>query len=145
MPLFLDVNVWLPLVWEGHVATESARQWASGVEEDFILCRFTQVALLRHLTNPIIMADDVLSNDEASELSRALSSRPNVLFSHDPGGVDTLFPAIGNDPEPRRNRWTDAYLAAFAIAGNHRLVSFDRGFARYEAHGLRWQFLPVES
>jgi predicted nucleic acid-binding protein len=37
----------------------------------------------------------------------------------------------------------DAYLAAFAISGNHELVTFDRGFGRYEAHGLRWHLLEV--
>jgi predicted nucleic acid-binding protein len=27
--------------------------------------------------------------------------------------------------------WTDAYLAAFALAGGHRLVTFDQGFLRF--------------
>jgi predicted nucleic acid-binding protein len=27
--------------------------------------------------------------------------------------------------------WSDAYLAAFAIAGGYQLVTFDRGFKQY--------------
>ena len=53
MPLFLDANVWLPLVWDGHAASESAHRWASRQTADFVLCRVTQLALLRHLTNPV--------------------------------------------------------------------------------------------
>ena len=57
--------------------------------------------------------------------------------------VIDLVPAAGEAPEPHRNWWTDAYLAAFAISGNHELVTFDRGFGRYEADGLRWHLLEV--
>ncbi len=32
--------------------------------------------------------------------------------------------------------WTDAYLAAFALAGGYRLVSFDRDFLRFRPYGL---------
>lgn len=31
----------------------------------------------------------------------------------------------------RGGQWTDAYLAAFAAAGGHRLVAFDADFSRY--------------
>lgn len=35
----------------------------------------------------------------------------------------------GNTFSP--NVWTDAYLAAFSLAGNYELVTFDKGFARF--------------
>ena len=143
MPLFLDANVWLPLVWEGHAASETVHRWAAGRSDDFVLCRVMQMALLRHLTNPVIMGDDVCSNEEAAGILTALRSQNEILFHGDPSGTDTLFPSLGESQAPRRHRWTDAYLAAFAIAGNYDLVSFDRGFARYESQGLRWQLLEV--
>ena len=143
MARFLDVNVWLPLLWEGHVAAPVARAWLAGEEEDLVLSRVTQLALLRHLTNPVIMGNEVLTNTGASRLLHALRAQDTVLFAPDPPGLDALFPAAGEAPEPHRNWWTDAYLAAFAISGNHELVTFDRGIGRYETQGLRWRLLEV--
>lgn len=51
------------------------------------------------------------------------------------------FPKIGAVPESNRNLWTDAYLGAFAISANVRLVTYDRGFSRFESDGLDWQLL----
>lgn len=98
---------------------------------------------LRHLTNPSIMGDEILTNTGASRLLHHLRIQDAVLFASEPLGLDALFPAAGESPEPHRNWWADAYLAAFAISGNHELVTFDRGFGRYEAHGLRWRLLQV--
>jgi predicted nucleic acid-binding protein len=38
----------------------------------------------------------------------------------------------------------DAYLAAFAIAGNLSLVTLDRDFAAYKAHGLSQLLLQMD-
>ena len=143
MTPFLDVNVWLPLIWDGHVAREAAHRWAASTNEDLVLCRVTQLALLRHITNPTIMGNDTLTNSDAADLIQCLNSRAGVVFTQDPPGMDSYFPSLGESESPSRNRWTDAYLAAFAIAGNHQLISFDRIFTRYEAHGLKWQLLAV--
>ena len=144
MARFLDVNVWLPLVWEGHVASSAARDWLAGEQEDLVLCRVTQLALLRHLTNPAIMGKEVLTTSEASQLLRHVRSQDAVLFAVEPAGLDRLFPPTAESPAPHRNPWTDAYLAAFAISGKHELVTFDRGFARFEVQGLRWRLLELE-
>ena len=143
MPQFLDVNVWLPLVWDGHVASEAARRWVASVDDDLVLCRVTQLSLLRHLTNPSIMGDEALTNAEASLLLQSLNARAGVIFPQEPAGLPALFPLLGESDSSTRNRWTDAYLAAFAIAGNHKLITFDQGFARYEIHGLQWELLSV--
>ncbi|MCH7224888.1 TA system VapC family ribonuclease toxin [Haloferula sp. A504] len=143
MARFLDVNVWLPLVWDGHIAAAAARAWVAGGEEDLVLCRVTQLALLRHLTNPVILGADVLSNREAASLVVHLQRQEGILFEAEPTGLGDLFPAAGESPEPHGLWWTDAYLAAFAIAAKHELATFDRGFGRYETHGLRWSLLEV--
>lgn len=143
MPKFLDVNVWLPLVWNGHVATRTAQAWASGTTEDLVMCRVTELALLRHLTNPAIMGNDVLTNVAAARLVRALQSQDAVLLAADPPGIEIVFPSMGETTRADRNCWTDAYLAAFAIVGHFELVTFDRDFKKYESRGLRWQLLSV--
>ena len=144
MPRFLDINVWLPLLWEGHAAHAVARKWASSEPKELVVCRVTQMGLLRHLCNPVIMGADVLSNRAASGVVSSLTVRSGVRFSPEPAGLDSIFPRLGESTEPQRNRWTDAYLAAFAISGGFELVSFDREFARYEEHGLTWQLLTLQ-
>lgn len=141
MPLFLDANVWLPLVWEGHAACRATREWADSQTEDFSMCRVTQLALLRHLTNPAILGEDALANTEASLVVEALMGQPSIRFNAEPGGMEPVFPRLGETDSKAHLRWTDSYLAAFAIAGNLELVTYDRGFHRYEKEGLRWTLL----
>ena len=83
MPKFLDVNVWLPLVWNGHVASHSAHLWASTSNEDLVMCRVTELALLRHLTNPTIMGSDVLTNSAAARVTRTLQSQQGIQLAPD--------------------------------------------------------------
>lgn len=143
MPLFLDANVWLPLVWEGHAACDTAREWAESRSDDFVMCRVTQLALLRHLTNSVILGDDTLTNTAAAQVVDAMLASEFVSFRGDPGGMESWFPKLGEADTPSRNRWADAYLAAFAIAANLEFVSFDQGFKRFEPEGLRWTLLEA--
>ena len=43
-----------------------------------------------------------------------------------------MFNQLLRSGELPARRWTDAYLAAVAIANGWRLVSFDRDFERFE-------------
>jgi predicted nucleic acid-binding protein len=38
---------------------------------------------------------------------------------------------------------TDAWFAALAIEHHATLVSFDSGFAQFEADGLKWKYLAA--
>ncbi len=87
MARFLDADVWLPLLWEGHVAAAAARAWVAGGEEDLVLCRLTLLAVLRHLTNPAIMGGDVLTNDEAARVLDHLRAQDGILFAPGPHPV----------------------------------------------------------
>jgi len=57
---FLDANVWLALLWNRHIHSETARDWfeQSG-HEKFFFCRFTQITVLRLLTTESVMGKDV--------------------------------------------------------------------------------------
>ena len=144
MPLLLDVNVWLPLHWDGHVAHRTAHAWAEGQSDDLWFCRVTQLAMLRHLTNPSILGRDVLTNSEAAQMMDAILAKKEISFHEDPPGITAIFPALGKAAVPTRNLWTDAYLASFAIAANIKFVTFDQGFGRFEPSGLKWQLLSHE-
>jgi predicted nucleic acid-binding protein len=56
---------------------------------------------------------------------------PEVVLLPEPEGVDLLLADWSQSLSLDSRDWTDAYLAAFAIAGGHRLVAFDQGFRRF--------------
>lgn len=59
-----------------------------------------------------------------------------MWLAEEPAGLQTLWPALGRSGAPATKLWTDAYLAAFSIAGGYRLATFDRGFLRFVDQGL---------
>jgi predicted nucleic acid-binding protein len=63
------------------------------------------------------------------------------LANPEPSGARDLWLklAVGNRPSP--NVWMDAYLAAFAIMIDAELVTFDRGFVKFQSHGLKLRLL----
>jgi len=64
---------------------------------------------------------------------------PHVSLVREPPGVDELIGHWVTSVDMRGGDWTDAYLAAFAAADGHRLVTFDGGFGRFP--GLSWLHL----
>ena len=56
---------------------------------------------------------------------------PDVRFAVEPSGIVAQMQAWSNQPEFPRTGWTDCYLAAAAVLNSSRLVTFDRGFARF--------------
>ncbi len=141
MQKFLDVNVWLPLVWQSHSANAMAKDWASKVKQDFVICRVVQMALLRHLTNPAIMGSEVLTNNSAAKLVQAIVKSDHCHFAAEPKQLEMFFPKLGESPKPHRNLWTDAYLASFAMAGGYEFVTFDKDFKKFKKAGLQLELL----
>jgi hypothetical protein len=52
-------------------------------------------------------------------------------LAREPAGLENAWRALGAALPKGTPAETDCYLAAFAIAGGHRLVSFDRGLRRF--------------
>ena len=124
---FPDTNVWLALVWERHSHSERARKWfAECAEEQFLFCRFTQVALLRLLTTKAVMGKDVKSMTGAWEIFDRCSADDRIAFLPEPGGLDPSFRDFAKSRQSSPQVWADAYLAAFAVSGGLRLVTFDK-------------------
>ena len=57
-------------------------------------------------------------------------------FESEPHELDEVWRqlAVGDAASPKR--WTDAYLAAFAITGGLRMITLDKDFLNFESHGL---------
>jgi predicted nucleic acid-binding protein len=70
---FPDINVWLAIVVERHVFSRPATAWWNQDQSDAIgFSRFTQLGLLRHLTNAATMKGSPLTNRSAWDVFETL-------------------------------------------------------------------------
>jgi toxin-antitoxin system PIN domain toxin len=125
------VNVWFALVHEIHPHHEAAIAWGDSLDSDTaaLFCRFTQLGLLRLLTNRSAMGDDVLTQAEAWEAFDALLANPGNQMITEPRAIDSLFRQHTDRSEVSTKQWADGYLVAFAEAAGLTLVTFDRALA----------------
>ena len=125
---FPDVNVWLAVTYEGHVHHSMASAWLSSVDDPIFFCRFTQLGLLRLLTNRQVMGRDVLTQREAWQAYHRWFEDDRVGFQGEPGATafDKLFQTLSSGSESSTKLWADAYLAAFARTASLTVVTFDR-------------------
>ena len=128
----LDASVWLPLSAPDHVHYARARRyWDREAAGELAFCRITALALLRHLTNPRILGKAALDGGAGWRALRTWLALPQVTLIAEPAGLDELLGQWASQLDLRGGRWTDAYLAAFAVASGCRLVAFDSDFEVY--------------
>ncbi|MGD0497217.1 MAG: TA system VapC family ribonuclease toxin [Bryobacteraceae bacterium] len=134
-----DVNVWIALVVEQHIHHAAARRWFEEAQDDSLaFCRVTQTGFMSLLTNPRVMAEDALTPSRAWQLLDMFYEDSRILFAAEPPGLEASWRVLTKARVPGANFWTDAYLAAFASAAGHTLVTFDRSFHRFDKLKLRW-------
>ena len=88
------------------------------------------LGFLRLVTHPKAIRDPKTSN-EAWAIYREFRALPAIKFVAEPESLEMHFQSFTIIGVLPHRLWTDAYLAAFAIAGDYRLVSFDADFARF--------------
>jgi len=131
--VFPDINVWLALSYEAHIHHTVARDWFNAVQipNRVYFCRFTQLGLLRLLTNPVVMERDrVCSEAQAWSVHDQLAGDERVAFFQEPEAIEAGLRKLTRGARPGAREWGDSYLAAFAGASGLRLVTFDRALAR---------------
>ncbi len=127
-----DVNVLFPLLVSRHAHRSAALEWFDGVDvAQVAVCRLTKLGVLRLLCTPQIMGADVLTPRAAIEAFGVLEDDERIVFAAEPEGVDGVLKRLVARCATTPNLWSDAYLAAFAKQAGLRLVSFDRGFAKF--------------
>lgn len=129
---FPDVNVWIALAYDGHQHHASAAAWFARLNGGAVyFCRLTQLGLLRLLTHPSVMQEDVRSPAEAWRAYDSFLQDERVLF-HAEANPDQLESILRKLTSGRHfaKHWTDAYLTAFARVTGFTLVTFDRGLSR---------------
>ncbi|MGD0481357.1 MAG: TA system VapC family ribonuclease toxin [Terracidiphilus sp.] len=125
------MNVWLALVHEIHPHHRVATEWSKSLSSDAVayFCRFTQLGLLRLLTNESAMREDVLTRQQAWEAFDVLVADPRNRMIDEPAGIDPAFRQQTGSQRAATKQWADGYLAAFAETAGIQLVSFDRALA----------------
>jgi hypothetical protein len=126
--LFPDVNVWVALTYEGHVHHGTAKRWFESLSAQarIFFCRVTHLGLLRLLTTEAVMgSNEVMSQVGAWEAYNTWLKDDRVSFLAEPPALDDAFRALSGVRRPAPKDWADSYLAAFALASNLTIVTFD--------------------
>lgn len=127
-----DINVWLALLNAQHAHHNEAKHyWEQTAAPRIGFCRLTMLGLLRLSTNKAVMGGSPYSAEQAWAAYQKVLDLPEVAFIAEPPGIESVMREHTLRQTPRNLDWTDAYLAAFAQQANLRMVSFDKGFARY--------------
>ena len=128
----LDINVWLAAAWARHVHHAVAKRYVDAEDADMLLCRVTELAFLRLVTNRAVTGEDALTRRQAWDLLLALEADPRIRLVPEPRGLAPLWIAFSKRDDRSHLLWTDDYLAAFAQALGAELVTLDAGLrARY--------------
>ncbi len=137
-----DVNVWLALALSGHAHHSVARQWFDSVEGpgQTLFCRYTQQSFLRLLTNAAVLArygNKPLTNAAAWSAYESLLADDRIEFRPgEPPGIEGRWKQLAAKRAASPKLWMDAYLAAFALAGQLTLVTNDRAFKQFRGLSL---------
>jgi uncharacterized protein len=125
-----DVNLLLALIYGAHAQHARALAWLNSVghSREVILCRVSQLGLLRVLNNPVALGPDAQSGAGVWATWDALVGDPRFRFVGEPPGLQPHFRRVSTRFQHQPARWQDAYLAAFALAADYELVTFDPAF-----------------
>ena len=137
-----DVNVWLALALSDHAHHSVARQWFDSVEGSgqILFCRYTQQSFLRLLTNAAVLApygNKPLTNTAAWSAYESFLADDRIEFrTGEPPGIEARWKQLAAKRTASPKLWMDAYLAAFALAGQLTLVTNDRAFKQFRGLSL---------
>ena len=81
-----------------------------------VLPRLTRLGALRLLTTAQVTGQDVLTPKAAITALEMLEVDDRIVLLHEPDGLDEPRKKFVTPCAATPNLWTDAYLAAFAIA-----------------------------
>lgn len=139
----IDTNVLLADVIEFHPHHGIARQWfqSQPSTNKFFIPRVVEISFLRLLTSPHILKEDALSNEKAMQLWEVLML--DERFSFLPDAIKHLdkWSYLSKSSKKDPGIWMDAYLASLALDRGLTVVTFDKGFKKWEKHELKVQIL----
>ena len=134
--LLADSNFWVAFALSTHLFHAETKSWlaAHGGRKRIGFCRSTQLSFLRLITTASVTERyglPPMRNDAAWSLYLKYRADKRVIYLDEPSGLDIHWQRLVARPSPSPKLWMDAYLAAFAIAGNHRLITTDIAFRQF--------------
>jgi len=134
MPTLCTVNLLLAGCYDRHLHHPAALAWLEQQDElSLVICRQTQLSLLRVLTNASVMGSEVCTLTQAWEIYETLVSDERFDFYAEPPGLEPFLRKYTQSGRVSPKLWQDAYLAAFARAAKMHLATFDEGFRQFES------------
>ncbi len=138
---FPDLNVWLALSDTGHVHSARAWKWLKMLPDDhrLIFSRYTQIGLLRLLSNVSVMGGQALTLRKAWGIYDRWLEDPRVELYPEPRDLEMGFRRITEPLAARQASKAvgDCFLLAYSTELHATLVTFDRelhAFARKYAY-----------
>ena len=112
--------------------------WAKSVDtaETFFLCRFSQLSVLRLLTNRGAMGAEAMTEIDAWRAFDRLITYWGAVLLDEPAELERLFRERTRRREISTKRWADGYLTAFAEGHELSFVTFDRALAKETARAV---------
>ncbi len=77
-----------------------------------------------------------LTNKAAWSVYEGLRTDERISWVEEPRGLESHWKKLAMHSKASPKLWMDAYLAAFAIAGGHQLVTTDKGFKQFKGLDL---------
>jgi toxin-antitoxin system PIN domain toxin len=125
------------LTLSGHIHHPIAQSWFDKLEaEDVVVMgRSIQLTFLRLLTTSAVyypQSDQPLTNGAAWQAYDAAIDDSRIRLEEDePPGLERWWRQYSQRNTASPKLWMDAYLAAFARAGDYRLVTIDAAFKQF--------------
>ena len=137
----VDTNVWLALLEEQHASHRTTTAWWERLHEDdrILFCRATQQSFLRLRTTDAVSAaygSKPDTNMKAWQAYATLLKDDRVQLVEEPDDLENVWKQLAAVGTASPKLWMDAYLAAFAITGVHRLVTTDKAFKQFKGLDL---------
>jgi toxin-antitoxin system PIN domain toxin len=138
----LDINIWIAFTFENHEHHSVAEKYFDNVpEQGAAFCRVTELGFLRLSTNKKVALAQTLTLVEAWAAYDELRRDGRVVYLEEPTDLEAEWRRLTQIEKPARNTWTDAYLAAFAIAAGLRFITLDKDFSTFT--GLDCKILSI--
>jgi uncharacterized protein len=136
----VDVNVVLALLVPSHGQHGRVMRWFDALAAgEAGLCRFVQLGVVRLLADRAVMSEYAVTVSAGWSLIEELLGDERFEFIVEPSGIGSLIPALLGHRASGPGLVSDVYLAAFALASSHELVTMDKGFRSFR--GLEVELL----
>jgi predicted nucleic acid-binding protein len=97
----------------------------------------SQIVFSRITQMGLVMSANVLTAADAWKVYASLCDDDRVQYAEEPPHLEDGWREAAMHLGAGPNFWTDAYLAAFAEAGEYTIVTFDRGLLRHRGVDVR--------